>query len=135
MGNLGDLFIKLGKWDEAEQNFLESIRLCTSLLPAAAMPSPTRWLGCILNSPNMNWHKRCSKRVNQWSPFFLLNTRRFSVAKQECSMQSMKHRRRKKLYEQAKSIAEEIDKDENSELRKFIREVESDFIATSTVNR
>ena len=37
----------------------------------------------------------------------------------------------KEAYEQAKSIAEEIDKDENSELRKFILEVESDFIATS----
>ena len=33
LGNLGDLFIKLGKWDEAERNLLESIRLCTSLLP------------------------------------------------------------------------------------------------------
>ena len=39
LGNLGDLFIKLGKWDEAEQNLLESIRLCTSLLPTRATAS------------------------------------------------------------------------------------------------
>ena len=131
MGNLGDLFIKLGKWDEAEQNLLESIRLCTSLLPAAAgaFSGSLAWL-----YSQQSKHELAQKMLEEGEPMVAVFP--FEHAKFLCRKARVLHavdetQKAKEAYEQAKSIAEEIDKDENSELRKFIREVESDFIATS----